>query len=953
MKQTAKYVLLGLTAFIFVAEPSIAQKKPTTKKTVSTALKTEGTPIPNDPNVKIGKLANGLTYYIRKNTEPKNRAELYLANKIGSLMENDEQQGLAHFTEHMAFNGTKDFPKNEIINYLQKAGVRFGADLNAYTGFNETVYMLPIPTDSAALFHNGFKILANWAGKITMDGEEIDRERGVIIEEDRQRGKNAQERMSKQLLPLLLNNSRYANRLPIGKTDILNSFTHDKIKNFYADWYRPNLQAVIAVGDFDVNEVEKLIKDNFSELKNPAKPKERLSYDLPDNKEPLAKVITDAEQPYNIALVIYKQRGNTLKSTADFKKSIMYSMINSMLGTRFQEILQKGDAPFLFAQSTFGPYQGGLVPGINAFQTVTAAKSAADLEKAITAAVAENERMARFGFVQAELEVVKKNLAANNDKRLKEKDKTASNAFVQQYLANFLTGTSIPSMEFAHAQTIKALESITLADVNALAKTLITKENQIVVVQAPEKTKAELPTEAQILTALKNAGTGVTAYVDNSVNKPLLEKKPVAGKVTAEKKIDAIGVTEWTLSNGVKVLLKPTDFKNDQILFTSFSKGGTSLAPENDFYSADMVSIIPQSGVGAFNPTQLDKLLAGNTGRAGAYVDALYQGFNGNSSPKDLETALQLVYAYATNPRKDAEIFNRSLSEYKVVIANKNASPTSLFADTVQAVLASYNKREMPASLADLEKVSLDKAFAFYKDRFADANEQTFVFVGNFDANTIKPLIETYIGGLPSLNKPKNFVDTGVRPPKGKVSKTVYKGLEDKATVELFIHGVFEYTAENNVQLDALKSALEIKILERLREKESGVYSPQVGLSVSKYPASHYYFNISFSCATANVEKLIAAALDEVKKIKGSGASAEDISKFKSEEQRQMELSLRNNGYWLSYLALRAKYGDDMTLLLNDKKRLEAVTVESTKANANKYLDENNFIRLVLMPEKK
>jgi zinc protease len=950
------YLMMGVAAALCLSAPVQAQKKtPAPKKPVAaTAVKKQaGTLIPNDPNVRIGKLANGLTYYIRKNTEPKNRAELYLANRIGSLMEDDEQQGLAHFTEHMAFNGTEDFPKNEMINYLQKAGVRFGADLNAYTGFNQTVYQLPIPTDSALLFKTGFKILANWAGKIKMEGEEIDRERGVIIEEERQRGKNAQERMSKQLLPLLLHNSRYEKRLPIGKTEILNNFTHDKIRNFYEDWYRPNLQAVIAVGDFNVDEVEQLIKQNFSELKNPVKEKPRLSYDLPDNKEPLIKVITDVEQPYNVALIIYKQRGNVLKTTADYKKSIMYSMINSMMAARFQELLQKGNAPFLFAQSGFGAYQGGLVDGINAFQSATASKSAAELKGAVAAVVAENERMAKFGFVPAELEVVKKNLAANNDKRLKEKDKTASSAFVQQYLNHFLTGASIPSTEYAHAETIKAMNSITLADVNALAKTLITKENQIIVVQAPESTKAQLPTEAQLIATLKTAGNGVTAYVDNTIHKPLLEKKPVAGKILSEKKIESAGVTELTLSNGVKVLLKPTDFKNDQILFTSFSKGGTSLANDQDYYSADMVSIIPQSGVGEFNPTQLNKLLAGNTGRASAYVNSLYQGFNGSASPKDIETALQMVYAYATNPRKDVEIFNKNMSEYKVVIANKNASPTSLFADTVQAVLASYHKREMPTTLADLDKISLDKAFEFYKARFADANEQTFVFVGNFDINTLKPLIETYIGGLPSLNQPKSFVDTGVRPPKGKISKTVYKGLEDKATVELYIHGDYDYTADNNVQLDALKSALEIKILERLREKESGVYSPKVDLSVSKNPAAHYYFNISFSCATANVEKLIAAALDEVKQIKENGSTAEDIGKFKSEEQRQHELSLRNNNYWINYLTIRAKYGDDLGQFLGNQKRLDAVTVESTKATAQKYLTEDNYIRLVLMPEKK
>lgn len=954
MKKNIYILAIGLVAHMAIEAPLYAQKKtvPAKKASTTVAKKADNGLIPNDPNVKIGKLANGLTYYIRKNTEPKNRAELYLANRIGSLMEDDNQQGLAHFTEHMAFNGSADFPKNEMINYLQKAGVRFGADLNAYTGFNQTVYQLPIPTDSAAVFKNGFKILANWAGKISMEGEEIDKERGVIIEEDRQRGKNAQERMSKQLLPLLLKGSRYENRIPIGKIDLLQSFTHDKIRSFYKDWYRPNLQAVIAVGDFDVNQVEQLIKDNFSGLANPANPRPRLAYDLPDNKEPLVKIITDSEQPYNIAMVIFKHRTNVLKTNADYKKELMYSMINSMLGARFQEILQKGTAPFLFAQSSFGPYQGGLVSGISAFQTMVASKSSAELANALTAALAEDERISKFGFVQSELDVIKKNIAAGNEKRLKEKDKTASSSFVQSYLTNFLDGKSIPSTEYAYAATNKALAEITLHDVNALAKTLITKENQIIIVQAPEKDKANLPTEAQLIAALKNAGNGVTAYVDNSVNKPLLEKKPVAGKVVSEKKVEAVGVTELTLSNGIKVLLKPTDFKNDQIIFSSFSKGGLSLSTDDNFQSAQMSGIISQSGVGEFNPTQLNKLLAGNTGRASSYIGDLYQGFSGSSSPKDLETAFQMVYAYATNPRKDAEIFNKNMSDFKVVLANKNASPGSVFADTIQAVLSSYHKRGMPTTLSDLDKISLDKAFAFYKDRFADAGEQTFVFVGAFDINTIKPLIETYIASLPTLDKKQNFADNGVYPPTGKITKTVYKGLEDKAAVELYLHGDYDYNPDSNTQLEALKAALEIKILERLREKESGVYSPRVGLSVEKYPKAHYYFTISFSCATANVEKLIAASLEEVRQIKNNGASTDDISKFKSEEQRQTELSLRNNNYWLSYLTSSLQNGEDLTLLLHEKEMLDKVSVESTKTAGQKYLNENNYIRFVLMPQK-
>ncbi|SFG57599.1 M16 family metallopeptidase [Pedobacter insulae] len=942
---------LGLATILF-SQPIFGQQKATPSRNTPAKTVNTGNLIPLDPSVKIGKLPNGLVYYIKKNIEPKNRAELYLATRVGSLMEDEAQQGLAHFTEHMAFNGTKDFPKNEIVNYLQKAGVRFGADLNAYTGFNQTVFQLPIPTDSAAVFKTGFKILANWAGKISMNAADIDAERGIIVEEDRQRGKNAQQRMSNQLLPLLLANSRYAERIPIGKVEILNSFTHDKIRSFYTDWYRPNLQAIIAVGDFEVAEVEKLIIENFSGLTNPKSPKPRVYYTMPDNAQPMVKIVTDAEQPYNVAQVIYRQKSTPVKTTADFRRSLINNMINSMFAARIQELTQKADAPFLFAQGTYGPYQNGLVWGYDAFTIAAVSKDGTGLKKAITAAVAEAERMNKYGFVASELEAAKKNVTAGNEKRFKEKDKTSSASFVQRYLNNFLEGTSMPSIEYSYELTKRDLANISLAEVNAVAKTYITKNNQVVVVQAPEKEKANLPTTNELLNAIQNAGRDVVAYVDNSVNKPLVATVPTAGKIVGEVKNDKIGITTLSLSNGVKVVLKPTDFKNDQIIFTSFAKGGSSLAGNDDFLSADNASLIAQSGVGDFNPTQLNKYLAGNTASAGSYISNDYQGFSGSTAPKDLETAFQLIYAYATNPRKDAEIFNKTITDMRAMLANKDANPSSVYSDTVQAVLSNYHKRAMPTTLSDLDKINLDKAFAFYKDRFADASGQTFVFVGNFDIEKIKPFVTTYLASLPSLNRNENFVDNGVYPPKGKVSKTVYKGIEDKATVQLFFHGDFTYNAENNIQLDALKSALEIKILERLREKESGVYSPGVGLSVQKYPVGHYYFTISFNCAKANVDKLINAALDEVNSFKLNGATAEDIAKFKSEEQRQEELSLRNNSFWLSYLSTRLKYDDDINMILSKKDRLNNVTVASSKKAAQQYLNGENYIRLVLVPEK-
>lgn len=946
MKRSFFVLTLAVTS---VLQVPVAQAQPKTKQA---AVKTTADKIPADPDVKIGKLSNGLTYYIRKNTEPRNRAVLYMALKAGSLMETDAQQGLAHFTEHMAFNGTKDFPKNELINYLQKAGVKFGADLNAYTSFDQTVYQLPIPTDSAALFKNGFKILANWAGHISMENSDIDEERGVIVEEDRQRGKNAQARMQKELLPVLLGASRYAERIPIGKLDIIQNFKHDEIKKFYKDWYRPNLQAVIAVGDFDVAQVEALIKENFGPLTNPATPRPHEKYDLPDNKQPVIKTVTDKEFPYNVVLAFVRHRSKETGGVADLRKNMISNMINSMMGNRILELKQKGTAPFVEGQFSYGPYQGGLVPGIEAATMLAVTKDPADLAKGLSAVVAEGERMAQFGFTAPELEVVKKNMEAGNEKNYREKDKIASSAFVQQYLKNFMYGAPVVSPDFRYNINKQLLSEITLAEVNQFAKKIMTPENITIVAQAPDKDKAKLPADAQLLDALRNSGKGLTAYVDNGVNKPLLEKKPTPGKVTKEEKIEGIDVTKLTLANGVKVYLKPTTFKNDQILFTSFGEGGTSLAEDKDFMATNYAGNIGGDGIGEFENTQLRKMLAGSTASASVYISELYEGYSGSASPKDLETALQLVYAHGTNPRKDPILFKKNMDEFRVYLQNADDSPENVYNDTISSVMSGHSLRERKPTMAELDQIDLDRSFAFFKERFADASGQTFVFVGNFEVEKIKPLLETYLGGLPSTGHAEKFADRGGKPLTGNVTRIVKKGIEDKAQVRLYFHGDYDYSGDNNLQLSALSDVLEFKVLERLREKESGVYSPNVGVSYEKLPNSYYNLTISFSCAPANVDKLVNAALDEIEKIKKEGATAVDIEKFRAESTRAMEVSLRENNFWLSYITSKLKTNEDPLTVLRHAERLKQVTEASVKAAANKYLGNANYFKAVLVPEK-
>ncbi|OCX51194.1 peptidase M16 [Mucilaginibacter sp. PPCGB 2223] len=923
-------------------------KAPAKTKVVTAAASKKEDLLPIDPAVIIGKLPNGLTYYIRKNSQPKNRAELYLVNKAGSVLESDAQQGLAHFTEHMAFKGTRDFPKKELINYLEKSGVKFGADLNAYTSFDETVYQLPLPTDSAKIFETGLNILANWAGYVSFDTDQIDTERGVVLEESRLRGKNAQERLSHMIYPIIFNNSRYAERIPIGKEDILKTFKPEVIKSFYHDWYRPDLQAVIAVGDFDPKHVEELIRKDFSALKNPANERPRTKYNVALSPGTKVKIVTDKELPYTIAEVIVKHPGAPIRTKEDYIRALQIALFNSMMGNRLSELTQKADPPFLFAQANYGSFLGGL----NAFTTIAVAKPG-ELQKAITAAVEETERARKFGFTESELDRAKQNALTGIENAYKEKDKTRSINFVNEYQQNFLKGEGIPGIEYEYNFYKENLGKIKLSDVNALTGKFISNQSRDIIVEAPEKEKDKLPAEATLQGWVDGAGKNVTAYVDNVSKKPLLEKIPAGTKVVSEHKDPAIGTTALVLGNGVKVILKPTDFKNDQILINGYSFGGTSLAPDADFPSDNMADdIVGSSGIADMTEIQLGKMLAGKNLSISPYISETSQGINGSSSPKDLETALQLIYLYYTQPRKDADIWQSNLTQIKASLANKGLDPASVFQDTVNAVMSNYNFRRMSVTLDQVNHASLDKAFDFYKDRFADASTTTFILTGSFDVEKIKPLLEQYLGGLPSAKRSETYKNLHIAPPAGQITKTVYKGIGDKATVQLAYTGEYTYNEANNIQVDALGAILQFRMLDRLRQKESGVYSPGVSANYSKLPNGRYSVTIFFGCAPANVDKLIAAAIDEIDKIKQNGPEATDIQKFVAEQKRSIEVNMRENRYWQTYLTRTAQYETDPDAVLNLTKNLDQVTAQSVKDAANKYLS-SNLIKLILVPEKK
>jgi zinc protease len=904
-------------------------------------------PLPLDPAVRVGKLANGFTYYIRHNEAPKNRVIFYLANKVGSILETNDQLGLAHFMEHMTFNGSRHFPKNSLVDELQTAGLRFGADINAYTGYDETIYQLPLPTDKPGLVLKGLQIMRDWAQEATLDPKEIDKERGVVLEEKRL-GKGAGERMQRQYYPMLLNHSRYAERNPIGTEEVLNNFKPETIKEFYHTWYRPDLQALIVVGDIDVKEMESLIKAKFSDLKNPDKEEQRTNYTIPLTGKNQFIVLTDKEFTATVAEVAIKHPASSMASENDYKLIIEKQLFNAMIGARLAELSQQADAPFIQGSADIKNFMSN----IDTYNTTVSAKPG-ELEKGFKALWRETERARRFGFTQTELDRAKSAYQTRIESILREKDKTSSDAYVQEYMDHFLKSTAAPGIEKEYQMVKAYFPVISLDVIQRLCKIYVTTTDRDIIVLAPEKEKDGLPNEKILLSWMQAVESeNLSAYQDQISEQTLLIRSPIPGKVVSEEKDASLGITTLKLSNGVKVILKPTTFKNDEIIFSAFSPGGTSLYNDGDSPSAsNAAGIVAASGAGNFSSQELDKYLSGKQLEVRPFLTERTQGISGGASVKDFESALQLTYAYLTEPRKDTAVFRAIISRTKARLPNRANDPASVFNDTVTYILGNYNIRRTAPSLAKLERISLDRVWDIYRDRFADAAQMTFVFTGNIDSATIKPLIEKYIGSLPAKNRKEEPKDIGIHIPDGIISKTVYKGSEPKAAVILVYSGLFEGSAENRMRLEALQETLSIRLIERLREDESGVYSPKVSINTNKFPQSRFSLIIRFGCAPQNVDKLIASAVDEVNKLKSEGPLEININKWKAAYINQRRLQLKENSWWLNYISDQIQNKDDLHQLDSDEKTIGGFNQSNLQDFAKRYIRDKNFIRFVLLPE--
>ena len=954
-----------VTPMVIGAQPAAAAVRLVTQTQQSPALEHARMgalrdPMPVGPGVTVGQLENGLQYYIRENSEPANRAEFSLVVKVGSVVEDEDQLGLAHFLEHMAFNGTENFEKQELIDFMESIGMRMGADLNAGTSFDETRYMLQIPTDSPEVMANTFQILEDWAHGLTLDPEEIDKERGVIIEEWRLR-RGAAARIQDEQFPVLLRDSRYAERSPIGTVESLETFEHEALRRFYRDWYRPDLMAVIAVGDFDGAEVEALLIEHFEDISAPENPRERVEYSVPDHDETLFTIATDEELTSTSVAVYHMLALDEQETIGGYRQQLVEGLYNGMLNLRLGEIARNPNPPFLGAGSS----KGSLVRSKGAY-LLSANVPEDGIERGLEVVFTEAERVARFGFTASELERQKIDVLRGIERAYTDRANRGSASYAAEYSRAFLDDEPIPGIEYEFELYKRFIPEITLTEVNQIGSEWIRPQNRVVVVTGPEKEDLDMPSEEALLAVLTGvADMEITAYEETVIDQPLLAEIPEGSTVVGTREF-AEDIVEWELGNGVRVALKPTDFREDQVLFQGFSPGGTSLASDEEWIPASSATALIQGGgLGPFNKTDLRRVLTGKVASARPFISSFEEGVTGSGSPQDLETMFQLIYMTFTAPRADPEYFEVFNTRNRTSLQNRDASPAVAFNDAINRIMTQDALRSRPVTVETLDHTDLGGSLAFYQDRFEDASDFTFIFVGNIDLDVMRPLVERYLGGLPSTNRVETWRDLGERPPRGVIEEIVRKGLEPQSQTRLFFTGSIDYgDRSQRLGIAVMTSVLETRLREVLREELGGTYSVSVGSSFSWRPAGQYRLSISFGSDPERADELLAAVYEEVDRLKNSPPDEAEVNDVLEAQRRAWETNQESNSWWLSVLDGRYRYLLDQSdgrypsgdVLLETLPTygadLDALTPLRIQELARRYFDQYNRVRVTLLPEQ-
>ena len=906
------------------------------------------TPLPRDPAVRVGKLSNGMTYYVRQNGKPEDRAELRLAVRAGSILEDDDQRGFAHFVEHMAFNGTENFPKNDMIAFLESIGMRFGADLNAYTSFDETIYMLQVPTDDKTSLDGGMKILRDWASTIKFEGDAIDAERGVVIEEWRSR-RSGDSRVNDDHFKVIYEGSRYADRSPIGTYENLKEGSHDAMRRFYRDWYRPDLMAVIAVGDFDPDVVENKIKTMFSGIAARKDPREREVYDIPVHEDPRYSISFDPEASSpSVQFIVMHDRARRDRH-GDYRRGLLEQMVSGMLSQRLDELRQQADPPFVYA---FGG--AGLGLGMHRQFSVNSRVKDGEYLQGLEAILTEVERIRRHGFTSSELERMKNSMMTGIEQYYAEKDKNESGNYAREYYSNYTSNEPFPGIDYEYQMYQWYVPEVSLEEINEFTRDLLKTEGRIITVGGPKREGMKLPTEDDLEEVVEDVmDSDIEPYAEEAIADILMESKPKAGKVVSEKRIEELGVTEWKLSNGARVVLKPTDFKNDEIWLSAYSPGGTSLISDNDYIAASTAStLMSQGGVGGFDRNSLNKFLSDKNANVSTSIEGMYETVSGASSKKDMETMFQLLYLSFTAPRKDETALLSYKARLEGLLETQGSRPEQVFSDTVSYVSSGYHYRSRPWTVETLDDLDLNSSYAIYQDRFANAGDFTFFIVGSFDEQAIKPMVETYIASLPAVKRQENWKDVGVQTPKGKVKRVIEKGVEEKGQVQMTWTGDFDWSMENRYEFQSMIEVLRMKLRETLREDKGGVYSPNAWGSYDQYPKSEYNVNIFFGCDPHRVDELISDVQSIITSLKTEKVDKSYIEKVQEIHRRQRETQLTDNRFWISSLQFYYQNGEDPTNLLQWGELYKTLTPEMIQQQAKKYFGEN-LMTFILVPERK
>ncbi|MDA1080116.1 MAG: insulinase family protein [Gemmatimonadetes bacterium] len=904
-------------------------------------------PLTLDPDVRTGRFPNGLRYFVRQNGRPEKRAELRLVVNAGSILENDDQLGLAHFVEHMAFNGTRRFPKAEIVNYLERIGMRFGADVNAYTSFDETVYMLQVPTDTARLVSTALDILEDWAHGITFEPAELNKERGVVVEEWRT-GRDASTRVSYRQFPVMLNQSKYADRIPIGTKENLETFPDSLASQFYRDWYRPDLMSVVAVGDFDPDEMIRLIEARFARIPMPAQPRQREYAPVPDHADTFVSIETDPEYPGKDVTLLWLKPVTTTTTVGDHRRELIYNFHDNMLNQRFAELTQRPDAPFVYA----GGGRGEFVRTKAGYQLGAGVKENGFVVAA-AALLAEAERARRFGFTTTEFDRIRTNYLRSLEQVYAERDNSASSGFAGRYVQMALDDEPVTGIARQRELGIALTPTITLDEVNAVARATLSDSNRVILVTGPDQPGTVMPTRDEMLGVFARAAVAnVAAYVDSTNNEPLIATPPTPGRVVSERTLPETDIIEWTLSNGARMLLKPTDFKADEVLFAGNSPGGSSLVSDRDDLDATFGGYaVSDGGLGSFSSTTLRKKLAGIRASVFASVTTSSEYINGSASRKDLETLFQLAYLRFTQPRVDSSSFQAFVNMVRSMQENASNDPEQVFGDTIALTLSQNHPRMRLVRAAAFDSVDVQRALAIYKDRFAGADDFTFFLVGSFPLDSARMLTERYIASIPAAGRKEKARDLGIRRPPGVVEKTVRKGVEPKASNQFIFHGSCEYSYENRIVLDALQDLLDIRLREVLREDKSGTYGVGVSASCNSIPYSRYSVSVSFGSAPERREELVAAMWSVIDSVKAGVISDSNIVKIREMAVRSHETALKQNGSWIAAMQDADEDGRDQRDWLRAPAMTAKVTREQLRDAARKYLDRRSLAVFTLLPE--